>query len=411
MLRSRIRASHTGGSHAGASRVRAPRIRAHAAAAGVFAAVLSLGFALVFVQGVAAQGPITLTTPYPSVVVEPGASLTFPIRVVSRQPQIVQLEVQGAAQGWRAELRGGGFTVDGVYAQPTEPPELELSVRVPPDVAPGEYPLTVRATAGNASATLPLTIRIAEEVGGSVTLEPEFRALQGTTEDTFTFSVTLRNDTPRNTTFDLVGQGPEGWQVTARPSGQTQATSVEVEAGGTATVNLTADPGPNVTAGDYPLRLTAAGGGQTVQVDLGVRVTGTYEMTFTTPDERLTAQANPGTTRRVDLVIVNAGSAPLENLTLSGTPPEGWEVTFEPETVPGVQPRDQQRVAANITPANDAVAGDYVVTLSASNEQVDQDVQLRVTVETPVNLALVGLAVIVVAIAGLWWVFRTFGRR
>ena len=387
------------------------RSRARGLSAVLFATAVTAVIAFAIAPGTVAQGPVRLTTPYPSVVVEPGASLTFPITVVTGQPEIVQLEVRGAPEGWQAELRGGGFAVAGVYAQPSPAPELELSVRVPDDAAPGQYSLTVRATSGPQSLELPISIRIAEEVGGEVTLEPEFRALQGTTEDTFRFNVTLRNDTPRDTTFELAAQGPEGWTVEAQPSGEAQATSVEVVAGGEATINVNAEPGPTVTAGDYPFLVTAAGGGQTVQTELAVRVTGTYTMTFTTPDERLTAQANPGTPRRVDLVIVNTGSAPLEGLTLSATPPEGWDVTFEPETLQAVPPQTEQRVVANIRPSNEAVAGDYAVSLSASNEQVDQDLRLRVTVETPLNLALVGIAVIAVAILGLWWVFRTFGRR
>ena len=66
-----------------------------------------------------------------------------------------------------------------------------------------------------------------------------------------------------------------------------------------------------------------------------------------------------------------------------------------------------------ITPANGAIAGDYIVTLSARADQVTapQTIQLRTTVETSSIWGIVGIALIVLVLIGLFLVFRRYGRR
>ncbi|MFN8624292.1 MAG: alpha-galactosidase, partial [Chloroflexota bacterium] len=75
-------------------------------------------------------------------------------------------------------------------------------------------------------------------------------------------------------------------------------------------------------------------------------------------------------------------------------------------------PSGQQATAnAVITPTGNAVAGDYVVTLSAKNDQVNQSIQVRTTVETSSVFGYVAIGLIVLVLIGLFLVFRRYGRR
>ncbi len=89
-------------------------------------------------------------------------------------PQRVDLAVEQVPPGWTAELRGGGFVVDGVFADPEDPPTVTLEVAVPPDAAQGPQQLAVTAATGGARTTLPLTLRVAEGVAGGAELTAEF---------------------------------------------------------------------------------------------------------------------------------------------------------------------------------------------------------------------------------------------
>jgi hypothetical protein len=71
---------------------------------------------------VAAATRVEVTTPYPAVAVEPASTATFPLTVTADTRERVDLSVSGVPEGWSADFRGGGFTVDGVFADPASTP-------------------------------------------------------------------------------------------------------------------------------------------------------------------------------------------------------------------------------------------------------------------------------------------------
>lgn len=371
--------------------------------------------ALAAVLGLAATAPayattaqktsLSLSTPYPSVVVEPGAQVSLDLKVKSSPAGRVELDVD-APKGWKTALRGGGFVVSSVHAGSTE---VTLDVTVPAD-AKGTRKVTVTATGPGGRARLPLTLSVRGGGSGSVALEAEFAKLTGKATDTFSYNVTLRNGTAKKTTYALSVQGPSGWNVSANPTAQQQATTVTVDGGATETISVTADPPDTIAAGTYPIRLGVSGGGRNAAIDLAAEISGTVEMELTTPDERLNASGTSGDRTRVPVIITNKGSAPLNGVKLSGSPPSGWEVTFDPETV-NVEPRQSARATAIITPSGDAVTGDYMVTLRAEQDGQSSSVDIRYTVQTSQWWGLVGILMILLVAGGLWYVFRVYGRR
>jgi uncharacterized membrane protein len=79
--------------------------------------------------------------------------------------------------------------------------------------------------------------------------------------------------------------------------------------------------------------------------------------------------------------------------------------------MPTVPAGGTQDVVANITPVGNAVAGDYIVTVSASSTDSDSELTLRTTVETSTLWGVVGIGLIGLVLVGLAFVFRRFGRR
>jgi uncharacterized membrane protein len=91
-------------------------------------------------------------------------------------------------------------------------------------------------------------------------------------------------------------------------------------------------------------------------------------------------------------------------------------VTFSPESIASIEPgAAPATITATITPTSDAVSGDYVVTFNASNgaegATATDSIDMRFTVDTSIVWAIVGIGVILVILGGLFYVFRTFGRR
>jgi uncharacterized membrane protein len=382
-----------------------PRAARHAAG------VLLVPLLLAVAAGPAsAAGGISVTTPFPLVAVEPGASVTFPLTVTSTTTQVVTLALGRLPTGWSARFTGGGFTVDGVLAAPAAPGTASLDLSVPAD-ATGSTRLTVEARGPAGGDVLELTVRVASEAGGNVSLEATYPSLRGPASATFPFDLTLRNDTPRETTFALSGQGPDGWTVDVRPSGSSQATSLKVAAGSSGGVSVSVTPAPQAAAGEYPVTVVADGGGTPTQAQLTVVVTGSYALLLTTPDQVLSTDATAGQGRQFQIVLRNDGSGALSNVTPGASPPTGWTVTFDPASIATIAPGSDQAVTATITPASDAVAGDYNIGMTATATEASASTTIRVTVNTSLSWAVVGGALIVLVLLGLGWVFAKYGRR
>jgi uncharacterized membrane protein len=391
---------------------RASGIRRRVAA---LSALAAFSAALLLPVGASAADPLTISTPYPAVSVSAGSKVSFQLTVKADQERQVALSVTGAPANWGATFRGGGFIVDSVTAAPSgTPADVRLDVTVPPDAAggPRTTALTVTARSGSLTATLPLAVRvIAGDSGGSVAMTADYPTLKGTASQTYNFSLTLSNDTPQDLTFSLAAQGPDGWTVTAKPSGQSQAASAVVKAGESSTISVEADPPSDADAGDYAIQVSATAGDQTANQQLGVTITGSYKMTVTTPDQRLSASGSAGGTVNETVRIENDGSAPLTNVTFDKTAPSNWDVTFTPSTVESIPAGSYQDVTAAIKPAGDAIAGDYVVNISAKSAESSGNADFRITVETSPLWGIVGLVLIAAILAGLVWVFRAYGRR
>lgn len=358
-----------------------------------------------------AASRVRLLSPYVGVAVEPGDTASFALGVAAPQGDEVELTLDGVPDGWTAEIRGGGLAVDRVMIDDSLNANLKLEIDVPPTAAEGSYSVGVLADGTASSDRLEFAITVAQMVGGGVTLDTEFPALRGPSDVTFTFNLDLENNTGDDIQFGLQTQGPDGWQIDARPAGQSRASTVTVNAGGTDKVTVEVDPPDSTPAGNYPVVVQASGSGQSARVQLGVQITGNYAMVLTTPDERLNVDVQAGKATEMPLVVSNQGTAPLLGVSLSATPPRGWKVTFAPDTIDDVEPGATADVVATITPADDAIAGDYRLTFRAQVPEVDDSIELRSTVKTSAVWGLVGVAVIIVALGALGYVFRRFGRR
>jgi uncharacterized membrane protein len=379
--------------------------------AGVALAAIALTGAGGLATPVAAQAGLAITTPFPAVSVQPGQSVTFDLTVSADEPTRVSLSLDGLPDGWEGSMSGGGNEVQGVFVDSGASAQVTLTLNVPDSAEAGATPVTVIGTSGGTTARLQLDLNVVEAGGGTVSLESDFPSLRGPVDTDFSFSLTLNNDTPGELTFALQANGPTGWDVTIQPTGETTAASVTVAARGTQRLDVHASPSPQAPAGAYPIDVAVTAGAQQATTQLAVEITGTVEMQLTTPDERLNTTANAGSTRDFAVVIVNSGTSPLSAVTLTGTGPSDWEISFEPASVEEIAPGTTVQATAHITPSANAVAGDYQVSLSASNADASESMDVRVTVETAPIWGIVGILLVVVAVGGLILVFRRYGRR
>jgi len=360
----------------------------------------------------AAVDIVSVTTPYPAVVAAPGSNVSFSIDIATGSPGRVDLDVTGVPTAWTASLRGGGFVVDAVLTIADEPTNVRLDVQVPADASAGTTRITVKATSDGSAVDLALDIRVDAEATGEVTLRTDFPILQGPSDTTFNFNLTLSNGTAEDLTFAVNAVGPPGWDVAATLTGQAQAASAIVDAGGTSGVSVRVTPPEAAAADTYLVDVVATAGSRQIPLQLAVQVTGSFSLSLTSPDQRLNGHGSAGTATEQQLTITNTGTAELTDVALTASAPTGWTVTFDQETVPSIAANGGEvTVTATITASGDAIAGDYAVTFRASSQQANDSVEFRWTVETSPLWFAVGIGLIVAVGIGLWWVFQRYGRR
>lgn len=377
---------------------------------GLLSIAFALGLLPMAVPGVLAANGLTLTTPYPGITVSPGTQVTFDLSVKTTDPTRVNLSLSGVPASWKANLQGGGYVVGAVQTDGSAATTVRLDVDVPAD-ASGATTITVTASGGGETASLPLDIRVAADAGGEVTVKPDYGALRGSSNQSFTFNLNISNQTPEDVSYTATGEGPVGWTVDVTLTGQAQAVSGTVKAGGSSTAAVKVTPAENADAGSYKIAVVATVAGKQYPQELSVEITGSYSMTLSTPTQVLSATGSAGSVAEQTFTITNTGTAPISNVVMSGSLPTNWKVEFSPATIDTVAPGQPVNVTAKITPASDAIAGDYSLNFTAKGDEATDQAEIRFTLEASLVGALIGAALIVIFIGGLLWVFRRYGRR
>jgi uncharacterized membrane protein len=141
-------------------------------------------------------------------------------------------------------------------------------------------------------------------------------------------------------------------------------------------------------------------------------VPGKPSLDVTGPGGRLSGDATVGKETPLNIIVRNTGDAPARNVKLSASEPSGWTVEFEPEEITEIPVDSQTEVTARITPAEQAVAGDYEITVRAQPEDgSSESTDFRITVRTSTMWGIAGVGIIGVAVVIVGLAVTRFGRR
>ncbi len=376
---------------------------------------LLLAFAVAFAQGKVDYKGLVVGTPYPALTVKAGevVNLSLELKNFGLPPQYVKLRVEGAPGDWTVAFLGNGRVVEAAFLAPDARESLTLRVEVPEGVKEGRYPMTVVAEGSTAKSELPIVLTVGKVLPPSLKLEVELPVLKGTPTTTFRYRATLKNESDQDLLVGLEADAPQGFEVVFKPqfSGQ-EVTTLPIKAGETKNLDIEVSPPPKVQAGEYAIRVTARAGAAKASLELKAIVTGRPELTLTTPDGRLSGRAYAGRESPLKLVVRNRGSAEAKSVELSSFEPSGWEVTFEPKTIPSIPAGEQAEVTAKIKPSAKAIAGDYMVTITAKPKNgTSESADFRITVLTSTMWGIVGVGLVAVALGVLALAVARFGRR
>ncbi len=352
---------------------------------------------------------VSLYTPYTKISVPPGQSIDYSIDFINNSSGIknADLSISGLPKGWVSDMKSGGYNVKQISVLPGDRKTISLRVDVPFKVNKGTYRFVVNA---GESESLPLYVIVSEQGTFKTEFYTDQPNMQGQSNSTFTFSANLRNSTAEKQTYALMANAPRGWNVTFKSNYQ-QVTSVVTEPNTTQAITVEIKPSENAQAGKYRIPMSATTSATSANLELEVVITGTFSMVLTTPTGLLSYDITAGEQKAIDLQIINTGSSELKDITLNGSAPTNWEVTFNPTIVKSLTPGNRLTVSAFIKADKKAIPGDYVTAIEAKTPEVSSTASLRMSVETPLLMGWIGIVVILAAIGSVYYLFRKYGRR
>lgn len=356
---------------------------------------------------------LTLSTSYPSMVVGIGETVTLNMEVESAVAQTVGLSVNGLPNGWISEFRGGGRIIASIYTENGNSARVELRVTTPATVRAGTYKFTVVAQGQNERTEFPIEFNVKDKAPARLSFETDFPTIRGGSESAFNFSVNVKNEGDDDLSVSFTSDAPREFVVTFKSAGKDITNlPTDIKAGSSVKIDIAATPLTALAVGTYPFTLTAQSDTVTASTQLTAEVVGQPQLTLTTPDGRLSGKATINKQNQIKLVLRNTGNSPAAGVKLSVSAPSGWEVNLNPETVVEVPANQEIEVIADVKPADNAIAGDYVVTFRAQpNQSASKSVEFRITVQTSTLWGAVGIGLIAVAVAIVGMAVTRFGRR
>jgi len=355
-----------------------------------------------------------LMSDYPALSVQPGTTTTvnLKLRNYGLAPERLGLSVTGVPKGWTATLLGGGQPVAAAMPATDDSVNLDLRLDVPKDAGTGTETLTVNAQGQGQQVSLPLQVTLAKELPAKLALTTELPELRGASSSSFEYTLTIKNDSGKKMLVSLAADAPRNFDTSFTEAyGTQQLTAIPVDAGKTKDVKLKVSPPSSVDAGHYPVTLHVAADDAKADTRVALDITGEPKLAISGRQGLLSAHATAGRASTIPVVVANTGTAPAENVTLSGNAPDGWKVEFNPKTVARIAPNEKKEVQAVLTPSDKAIAGDYVTGITASAKGETGSANFRVTVTTATVWGIAGVGIIGAALLIMVGAVARFGRR
>jgi uncharacterized repeat protein (TIGR01451 family) len=355
-----------------------------------------------------------LLADYPAVSVQPGTTANIPIKLQNYgvAPERFALSVSGVPAGWTATLLGGGQPIAAAMPATDAGVSLELRLDVPANAGAGTQTLTVNAEGQGNTVSLPIAVTLAQKLPAKLKVDTALPALRGTSKSSFEYQLTIKNDSGRNLTVSFTAQAPKNFETSFTEAyGSQELSSVAIEAGKSKDVKLKVRPPSTVDAGTYPISVTVSAEGATAKTDVSLEIIGQPRLSISGRDGLLSMRAEAGQQSTFPIVVTNTGSAPADDIELSGSAPSGWKLEFNPKTIAKIEPGKDAEAQALVTPTEKSLAGDYQTTLRTASRGDTASSQVRVTVVTSTVWGIAGVGIIAAALLIMVGAVVRFGRR
>ena len=353
-----------------------------------------------------------------STIVVAGQDKYFPVEVENLGTAVIDNITfsSDVPEGWALEFLPD--KVDSLEALDGQ--TIEVKINAPSGSQVGDYMIALGASGEQASADK-IDIRINLKSPGieeKIEARAEFPSMETIAGGELVFQVEFRYTGEDAKEFELRPTPPQGWEAYMTPTYEKEkkVKSIMLKPsmafGDKLRVVVSPPFWPLPEPGEYIITIEAVSGEFSDSAELTAVITAKYILTVVPATERYNTTARAGEDNFFSIKVQNFGTAPIDNIKFSSTKPEGWTIEFSPDKIDTLEAIDEQTIDVNIKPPPKAIAGDYVISLEASGKQTTaKGIDIRVTVESPTVWGWVGVAIILIVVAGLVVIFMRFSRR
>jgi uncharacterized membrane protein len=363
---------------------------------------------------------ISMAAEYPGVEIAKGEDVSMDLifHNKGRSDEDVDVWISEKPKGWKARIKTYRFTVTGVHVPSNDNKTLTFEADPEEGTKPGDYQFRINARTTDGKFRMSKTVMIKLTAEGKskepkgVKLTTSYPVIRGPSDATFEFSLDVDSKLDEDAVFDLMAQGPKGWEINFKPAYEKKyISSLRIKSKQSSSVSVEVKPAMGAAAGEYPINVRVSSGAANAEVKLSVILTGTYGLEVGTVSGLLSLEARPGRPANVSFYVKNTGSATNQDIKFMTFKPENWKVEFKPEKIDAIEPGDLKQVELIITPNEDALVGDYSVAVNVKGEKAEKTIEFRTTVKASAAWGWIGIGIIVVVIGGLFGLFRWLGRR
>ena len=227
------------------------------------------------------------------------------------------------------------------------------------------------------------------------------------------YEMILKNAGRNDDTYALSVLGlPEQWYARFKESSSAaeEVSEIYIPSGEEKTLYLDFIPPYSVGVGEYNFTAVIDSSARQYEENMTLRLRGSYNMRTYTKSYR--HDIDRGDTLTFDMTVTNAGvGGALTNIGINMSAPQGWRATVDPASVASLEPGERATVQVTVVPPADIVAGEYKVVAQVKSDQAEGEDEYRIVVEEQSYVAILGLLVMAGVVAGLWYMFKKYGRR
>ncbi|PRD47438.1 COG1470 family protein [Sphingobacterium haloxyli] len=364
---------------------------------------------MILASNIAIAQNLQLYTTYPKISVSPGEVIDYNVELINNSSvtRNGRISLRNLPKDWDYEMKSGNYSAAEISVLPKERKSLNLKIIVPSKIEKGQYRFQLVA---QGESSLPLTVDVTTDGKSSSEFNSPQTNMEGSAKSTFTFNASLLNRSSEAQVYRLGANLQSGWGATFKVDGK-QVSSVNIEGNQRKDILIEILPPESVKKGKYTIPLFAQSPLNQSNLSLEVVITGSYEIQLTTPEGLLSTTATANRNKSIQFLVKNTGTSDLSQVNLSASTPSQWEAHFEPSRISSLKAGESQTVTAIVRPAKKAIAGDYQITLNAKNNETSDSIKFRVTVETSLLWGWVGIFVIAIAVALVYFLIRKYGRR